>query len=197
MLRGRGRIEYDLERSACFPVENGAQVGAVRLNLRGREPSGRLRPGAEAEAFLASLTRDLHALVDERTGGPLVERVHRMDDLYPGPRRDHLPDLLIEWASSPPTGSTCHGGGAGAEIRATSPRTGPLRWTNHYVRTGDHRRDGFFVLAGPGVPPGRRSAPLSVLDLHPLVCGLLDVPCPEVDGVVPVDLLPSAAGSGG
>ena len=87
----------DLGTSRCFPIPNGSPVSAIRLNLMDREPRGVLRAGAEAERFCEQLTRDLQAVVDDRTGSPLVVAVERTDSIYAGPRRDSLPDLLVKW----------------------------------------------------------------------------------------------------
>lgn len=178
----------DVRRSRCFPVANGFPVGAIRLNLRGREPQGVLEPGDEVERFCAELTRELLAIVDERTDRPLISRVMRTDELYRGPRRSALPDLLVEWSPTRPTGTTAHGQGLGATVRASSSAVGELEATNDWVRTGEHVPEGFFVLTGPDVGPARLSTPVPLVDFHPTICRLLGLPAPAGDGA-PVDAL--------
>ncbi|MDF2771163.1 MAG: type phosphodiesterase/nucleotide pyrophosphatase, partial [Geminicoccaceae bacterium] len=117
-------LRVDAARSLCFPLNNGLAVGGIRLNLEGREPEGRLSPGAEGEAFVERLTRDLLDIIDERTGRPIVRRVIRTAERYDGPMLGHLPDLLVEWSDEVPTGSTRLNGGRGARVRARSPRIG-------------------------------------------------------------------------
>ena len=73
-------------------------------------------------------------------------------------------------------------GGRRATVRARSPRIGPVAGTNRYGRTGEHRVEGFFVAAGPGVAPGRLDAPISVMDLAPTFAALLGVKLEGVDG---------------
>jgi predicted AlkP superfamily phosphohydrolase/phosphomutase len=177
----------DLERSRCFPVANGFPVAGIRLNLAGREPHGVLRPGAEAKAFCARLADDLLAIRDERVGGPLVRRVVRTEALYRGPRRDALPDLLVEW-NDVPTGTVAHGSGERATVRASSAAVGTLEGTNRWPRTGEHVPHGFFAFGGAGVAPGRRDLGISSLDLHPTICRLLGLPDPPVDGAVVPEL---------
>lgn len=155
----------------CFPVLNNDVYGAIRLNLVGREPNGRLRPGAEADAFCSELSRDLCALVRAGDGTPVVKRVLRTADLYRGPRLDGLPDLLVEWDRSAPVSAV------------ESPRTGRVEGRFEGTRTGDHKDAGLFVAAGPGVAPGRLAAPVSVMDFAPTIGALLGVPLPDVDGV--------------
>ena len=117
--------------SYCFPVNNGLVAGGIRLNLVGREPHGILESGAVAEAFCDELIADLLGIMDERTGNPLVRRVIRTARLYDGEYLSHLPDLLVEWNDAIPTGSTIVSDGAGATVRAKSPKTGIIEGVNH------------------------------------------------------------------
>lgn len=178
----RPSLDVDAARSDCFPVYNGLAVGGIRLNLAGREPAGRLRPGAEADAFCARLAAELLALRDGVTGRALVRAVRRTRDLGAGERLAALPDLLVEWSDDAPTGSLAHAGGRAAAIRATSPRLGVVEGANAYGRTGEHRPEGFFVARGPGIRPGRLDAAVSVLDLAPTFCARLGRPMTGVEG---------------
>ena len=49
-------------RSNCFDIPNGEVYGGIRVNLVGREPQGKIKPGVEYDAFCDALTRDLCAL---------------------------------------------------------------------------------------------------------------------------------------
>jgi len=176
------RLGADVSRSKCFPVANGHPVGGIRLNLAGREPQGVLEPGPEVNAFCENLMEDLRAIIDLRTGRPLVADVYRTDTLYAGARQDALPDLLVEWSGDLPTGTRAHAAGRGAAIRATSAKVGTVEGSNAYGRTGDHAPSGMFVFAGPGVPAAERNEPVSLMDFHPTICRLLGLPDPSVDG---------------
>jgi predicted AlkP superfamily phosphohydrolase/phosphomutase len=185
-------VRDDVGRSRCFPIPAGFLLSAIRLSLAGREPRGILQPGPEADAFCRRLAEDLLEVVDADNGAPLVSRVLRMDELYQGPRRDALPDLLVEWGADTPLGTAAHGDGRGATVRATSPRIGRIEGVNSWRRTGEHVPTGFFVFAGEGVAPGRREAPIPLVDLHPTLCRLLGLPEPEVDGTALPDFGPFA-----
>jgi predicted AlkP superfamily phosphohydrolase/phosphomutase len=176
-------------KSKCVPVPNGSPVGGIRLNRVGREPQGVLGPGSQTDAFCEELIGDLCAIIDERTGRPLITDVYRTDALYAGARREALPDLLVEWNGDVPTGTLAHAGGRGATVRATSAKIGAVEGTNSYGRTGDHVPIGTFVFAGPGVSASRREEPVSVMDFHPTVCALMGLPDPNVDGVVIPELV--------
>ncbi|MGH7768368.1 MAG: alkaline phosphatase family protein [Candidatus Binatia bacterium] len=174
-------INADLRTSYCFPVRNGLAISGIRLNLSGREPSGILEP-SQADEFCKNLSTDLLSIVDERTETPLVRRVLRTADLYHGERLDHLPDLLIEWNDEVPTGSTTVGTGNAATVRARSPKIGLIEGVNHYGRTGEHRPEGLFIAAGPGVRPGMLEREISILDFAPTFGRLLGVELPDCDG---------------
>ena len=175
-------IDADPARSRCFVVRNGHLTAGIRLNLVGREPAGVLAPGPEAEAFVAQLTADLLAIIDERTGRPLIQRVRRTRDLYSGNLLGDLPDLLLDWDDAVPTGNSNIAQGAGATVRVRSARIGVFEDANHYHRTGDHRIEGLFVAAGPGIQPGTLETAVSVMDFAPTITKLLGVELPEVDG---------------
>jgi predicted AlkP superfamily phosphohydrolase/phosphomutase len=80
-----------------FRIPTDEAVAGIRINLLGREPRGRIRPGEEYDAYCDALARELMELRNPDTGGPAFERVERCDALYDGPRLDRLPDLLAEW----------------------------------------------------------------------------------------------------
>ena len=180
--RPGSRVWVDVSRSKCFSIPNGFPVAGIRLNLKGREPQGVLDGNDEVEAFCSELTKDLLEITDCRSGRPLVQQVIRTDDLYPGPYRDALPDLLVEWASDVPTGSQVHAGGRAARVACTSPKIGRVEGTNRYMRTGGHDLGGAFVLVDSRWAPGEVEDPVSVLDFYPTICRILDVSIPEVDG---------------
>ncbi len=178
------------EGSDCFPVANGLLVGGIRLNLAGREPAGRLEPGSEANRFCEELARDLLAVVNADTGRPMVRRVVRTDDLFRGPLRDSLPDLLVEWNDEGPVANTLLGPMAAASVRATSPKIGVIEGANDWGRTGEHRPGGLLAAAALSVRPGRL-ADVDLLDIAPTVLRLLGLDLPSLDGK-PVPELVSA-----
>jgi predicted AlkP superfamily phosphohydrolase/phosphomutase len=189
------RLRIDPRASKCFPLNNGLAVGGIRLNLAGREPHGILQPGQEAEAFTRRLTADLLAIVDDATGRPLVRRVVATRDLYNGDGVDDLPDLLVEWDDATPIETSALGDPSRGRLTARSPKIGTVTGVNDYARTGEHRPDGWFVAAGPGIAQSRIPDGASLLDLAPTACELLGVTLHGVDGrpiphVLPADSPP-------
>ncbi len=154
----------------CFQITNNDVYGGIRINLVGREPYGRIRPGAECDAFCEELSRDLLALINLDTAKPLVRRVLRTTDLYRGEHIDDLPDLLVEWSREAPIFSVY------------SPKTGTIQGEYRGTRTGDHKSEGLFFTFGPWIRPGQLEQPVSVMDFAPTVTSLLGVPLHEIDG---------------
>jgi len=168
------RSEYlpslDPAASRCFIINNNHTHGGIRVNLAGREPSGKVQPGAEYEAFLAELAQDLLDIVNIETGRRIVNRVIRTRDLYSGPGIEHFPDLLIEWSNAEPVRSV------------QSKKIGRLDKEYAYCRTGDHTPGGLFVAVGPGIAAGHLVKPVSILDFAPTFCEALGVRHDGFDG---------------
>lgn len=172
LYRGAG---WAGSRAFCLPND---ASGAVRVNLAGREPAGKVAAGAEYEAVCAEIERALRELVDVATGRPAVREVVRTREAFGGERLDDLPDLLVLWPGDLPL-QAVH-----------SPRLGEIRLPSPERRTGGHRSTGFLAAAGPGIAAGARApAPVRVVDLGATFLRLLDLPPPDGDGRVPAWLL--------
>jgi hypothetical protein len=114
----------DPRGSDCFILFNGAPVSGLRLNVRGREPEGRIEPGAGVAAFCERLRHDLLQVVEVETGKPVVKSVRQTADLYQGEYLDRLPDLLIEWNSELRIGSSALRNTRTSRVRVTSEKIG-------------------------------------------------------------------------
>jgi hypothetical protein len=120
------------------------------------------------------------------TGRPLVASVIRTSDLYPGPRRAALPDLLLEWDKSGPI------------ERVTSPKIGELACRDRGVRSGDHvHKRGVFFALGPGVVAARAPRPVSAVDFAPTFASLLGLSRQGYAGSPIPGIVPDDAGAGG
>jgi predicted AlkP superfamily phosphohydrolase/phosphomutase len=167
-------------RWRCFAVNNGEVFGAIRVNLAGREPQGRVMPGVDYEDFCRRLGDDLLALVNADSGAPAVRRVLRTAEIYDGPRLGMLPDLLVEWN----TGAALDAVRSPRLVTICKPYRGP--------RTGHHRREGFFLCRGPAIEPGTLAAPVDLIDVAPTIAALLGVELGEIDGRPIPACLPAA-----
>lgn len=154
-----------------FTIVNNSAHGGIRVNLIGREPQGKVAPGAEYEALLDALTMDLKGIVNPDTGLPVVDAIYRCDALYLGPERAHLPDLFVQWTNDAPVAAVA------------SNRLGRVEGRYRYVRSGEHRPDGMFVLRGPGIGNTPIATPAQCMDFAPTIAALMDVALPaDIDG---------------
>jgi len=115
-----------------YAVQHDATSGAIRVNLKGREPQGLVEPG-DYDAVLDELERELRQLVDPDNGRTIVSDVVRVREQYPGPQQDIFADLLVVWEQS----QYING--------ATSPRIGTVKVRRPLPRPGNHRPGGWYV----------------------------------------------------
>jgi predicted AlkP superfamily phosphohydrolase/phosphomutase len=125
---------------------------------------------------------------DPDTNKPIVTNAYRYEDIY-GPDAVNGPlDIILEMESGyglqssmrplPATPTTTDKVPKPLGIMA-SPA--PDEWN------GDHRRNGIFFIAGPGIKPGQHVTP-SVLDIVPTILAAMNLPIPEpVEGSVITD----------
>jgi predicted AlkP superfamily phosphohydrolase/phosphomutase len=166
-----------------FVVPNNDAFAGIRINLIGREPFGRVRPGREADAYIEALITALGALTIGEGGPPAFGRIFRTEVAYPERGADDaLPDIIAQWSRLAP-------------YRALhAPAIGTISGEYKGVRTGDHREGGRLFVAGRGVTPGRLpAAPIEAI--APTICAALGVRLANVDGA-PIDL-PGAADRAG
>jgi predicted AlkP superfamily phosphohydrolase/phosphomutase len=137
----------------AFAVPVNEETGSIRLNVIGREPSGRVARGDEYERLCDELTRELQELHDVDTGIALVEEIvqvpHSLDvDPY---KPSSLPDLLVVWSRE-------------KSIQAvSSKRVGVYERAFKPARMADHVVDGLLVANGP--LQGHLPTECSVLDV--------------------------------
>ncbi len=151
------------------------RVGAVRLNIAGREPDGLV---TEVEGELVDLERRLMGLRHVETGEPIIERVVRPADVYGPDHHPDLPDLLVEFRRDlgPLTAAICPEIG---RVDVASQRA-------YYPRTGDHSDASRLWIDHRGVT---ELAPMRTSDVAATLLALLDVPLPDgIDGRVAVGL---------
>lgn len=171
----------DLRNSRCFLHENGT-VSGIRINREGREPYGMVKPGKEWNDLCENLTADLMQIVDADTGRPMVDNVYRTADLFQGDHIDDLPDILVEWNDQKMIGSKAVKDDESCLLRLHSDKTGLIEGKYAYCRTGEHRKEGMFIAAGPGIRPGQMNRVVSLMDFAPTFLKLSGVKFQDYDG---------------
>jgi predicted AlkP superfamily phosphohydrolase/phosphomutase len=155
----RYRAEWPTMRAFALPS---FYDGRVRVNVRGREPSGLVEP-ADYAATCDEIEALLTACRDPRTGEPVVARIERPGGTDPLALGSSYADLVIEWGS-----------GACAFAHPNFGVIGPAP----YRRTGGHTGPfGFAYLSGADIEPGDHGI-RSAFDVSPTVATLLDTSMP-------------------
>jgi hypothetical protein len=98
--------------------------------------------------------------------------VYKTDDICHGPRRDHLPDVVIIWDPDARITTELFTEQFGL-VKVAEPSCG----TSPFY-SGNHRADAFAVVTGPGVPEGLELGPRHILDLAPTLLRHFEVPPP-------------------
>ena len=152
---------------------NNNRCGGIRLNLYGREPFGSVAPGAEADALIDMLRRELKVLRDPASGEPIVVRVQTARELFGPDHHPDLPDLICVFRTDLGMLENCESAAVG---RVHVPVYHP-----HAPRSGDHTVNSELWVSGverTGSGPGG-----SVLDIAPTILDALGVALPEwLDG---------------
>jgi predicted AlkP superfamily phosphohydrolase/phosphomutase len=103
------------------------------------------------------------AVINPRTGLPLIGRVLRREEAYEGNRVETAADLILEPAD------------------ARYLPLGDIMWAEHVRRSfqsGWHRRDSYWAGVGPAFDGGA-SVEAGALDILPTLANMLGVSAPE------------------
>ena len=193
---GKGRVERAV-RASFIPLDWSRTVAyfqpgtyGIRINLKGREREGIVEPGEAYETLRKEIRERVLKIEDPAGGGLIVSRAWFSDEIYDGPHTAWAPDILLE--PNPEFGYHLVLGDLTSERRVTvDPRT-----------RGSHRREGIFLVAGPGVRASDSTSPAGIADIAPTVLWLLGEAVPkDMDGRVLSDAFdgapaPRSAGSG-
>ena len=159
----------------AFPP--GPFSGLVRVNQKGRDFGGTIRPGAETEDVAARVRDRLLQVKDPETGAPFAERVMLREEVFHGPYTKNAPDVLFQEAP---------GLFVGRRPAAPGPDQEAVFGPPSYTFSGFHRPDGILLAAGPRFGRSGERGRLSILDVAPLVYWLFDSEAPaDLDGEIP------------
>lgn len=150
----------------AYTIPSNNMTGAIRINLKGREPFGTVAPGLEYDKLCEDLIATITELENPDTGRRAVNWVRRARDLYEGPRFDSLPDLFVEWHHDAPINAL------------RSPRLGTVSGAMTADRTGDHWQQGLLLGRGPLFQRGAIGQ-LRTQDIAPTLLELFGVPIPS------------------
>lgn len=166
----------DWSRYRAFAVPNNDTVGAIRINVKGRDRNGLVEAGADYDAICADIRNALLELTDPVTARPVVKRVTLSNDEFHGNFQDQLPDITVLWDCS------------FAWDSIHSPRFGSLHIRQQDGRTGGHSEHGFLLMAGADVPAGAVITGCSLYDVAPTVLHYAGVSVPDNFDGCPIDV---------
>lgn len=126
---------------------------SIHFNVHGREPQGIVQE-KDLSRLRNKVEDALRALIDPWSKKPVIQAVHRREQLFSGPHIYRAPDLLLD---------ICLDGGYSYNLMpSSSAPVGTGAWrkldTREYLDrkgrslSGSHRPYGLFVAAGPRVP---------------------------------------------
>jgi predicted AlkP superfamily phosphohydrolase/phosphomutase len=167
----QSRIDWSRTKAFSAPIP---QQG-IYVNLKGREPNGIVEQG-QYELVRDEIIERFSALVDPDDGRPIVDHIHKREDVMEGPQAPDAPDLF----------PVCREYSYELSDGTYSPS---ILDDYRSLPRGFHHMDGIFGLAGPGLSAasGLRA---SLYDIAPTALYLAGLKLPRMDGKVLTDLLP-------
>lgn len=168
LMNDKFRSGTDWDRTTAFAIPS-LFKSFIRVNLKGREPRGTVRPGAEYEALLERLEADLMRLTDPKTGRAAVKEVIRTGDRFVGAPPDILPDLFVDWQPA-----------AHYMDRVIHPEAELVPdYPPEIFRESDHSHLGFVAMAGPSIVKRGDLGDVDLLSLAPTFLALMGEPVPS------------------
>lgn len=168
----------DRSQRSWFAVPNNEAVGAIRINLKGREPNGKISPGEEFNKVCTFLEHELMQIINVDTNELLVKKVIRSDEIYERQSDDTFPDLFVEWNRN------------SIVERIYSPTIGYVLEPYTHWRTGDHQSHGMLFAFGKKIQQGPGSQIGNTEDVTATLCAALNESFSEHDGTLIHSLLP-------
>lgn len=169
--RGSAAMFFPLESSAtkAVYVPNNT-IGAVRLNLRGREPFGSVSPGAEADALLDDIRSELLALRQPESGELIVASAATATETFGPVHHPDVPDVIVRFRQDLGLLETCESSRIGSVRVAVGSRWGR--------RSGDHSLRSAVWLQGRPFPTGAALDRGSLIDVAPTLLDALSCELP-------------------
>ena len=151
----------------------GRHVGAIYLNVKGREPRGCVERGAEYERVRDEIVERAQDFCDPRDGRRIIERVLKREDLWHGAHLDEAPDLVM----LPKEPTDIFFGLADFGSNQLMDRV--------YRYSGMHRDHGLLCMRGPMIKQGYALTGAQIQDLAPTILYAMGLPVArDMDGRV-------------
>jgi predicted AlkP superfamily phosphohydrolase/phosphomutase len=145
-------------------------VGAIYLNVRGREAQGIVAPGEEYRKTAAEIAAKLEQVVDPKSGDRVVPQVYFAPDTWKGERLSDAQDLQIGMAPGYRVSSATPLGGAPEGLFEDNMK----KWSGDHATSQASITEGVFLSNRP-----IEEEQVSILDLAPTILTLLGVDVPS------------------
>jgi predicted dehydrogenase/predicted AlkP superfamily phosphohydrolase/phosphomutase len=166
------------KQTRAFLIEN-SNEGYIRVNLKGREPDGIVEAGKEYDDLCNEIYSAVKSMTNPANGKLAARTVYKTDDVYRGPCRSHMPDILINWSDDAKITTELWTATHGI-VRSKKPN---CALPPYY--TGNHRPNAFLISVGPGISRGVVCEGASILDLAPTILNRFGIDPPDyMDGRV-------------
>jgi predicted AlkP superfamily phosphohydrolase/phosphomutase len=156
------------------------ETEGIRINLKGKYPQGAVDP-AEYETIRQHIIDEIKRLQDPATGEAVFQDVFTREEAFQGPYVGDFPDIIAlttkdQYNISIKIGENEGKGGTPSFIAEE----------DHWRKvSGSHRREGVFIICGPGVKKGQEAPTAEIVDVAPTTLHLLGLPVPsDMDGRV-------------
>ena len=164
--RAENPTRWRTARSFAIPRLDG--FSAVRVNLRGREPHGRIEAGEGYRRYLSELESEMRSWTNGETGRPVVERIYRADEYGAAPAAGTTPDLMLWWSKAAPV-RVIH-----------SARLGRVAGRLAEHKSGEHIMRSLFLVQSAEFTAGRRQvSAMQPTDIAPTLSELAGIEAVE------------------
>jgi len=154
-------------------VYSTGNYGQFFLNVRGREPNGKVERGEEYDKLSAELISKLKELKDPKTGRILFDIIYEKNQIYSGPYVESAADIVFFDSTMTYRAHRLFEFGSRGMI-APDP-----------IYSGSHRMDGIFIASGPDIASKTNLPNLNLIDIGPTMIHMMGLPIPvDVDGRV-------------
>ena len=159
----------DWSRSKAYSF--GRHVGAIYINVKGREPQGSVEPGAEYERVRDEIIEKAREFRDPRDGRRIIDRIVKREELWHGAHLDEAPDLVM----LPKEPTDIFFGLADFGSNQLMDRV--------YRYSGMHRNDGLLFMRGPMIRKGHAITGAGIVDMAPTILYAMGLPVArDMDG---------------
>jgi predicted AlkP superfamily phosphohydrolase/phosphomutase len=186
--RVRGKVEsavslwgVDWLSTRAYSRENHP---AIFINLRGREPQGIVKPGAEYHEVREKIAQGLKSVVCPETGERIVDRVRFREDVFWGEEINKAPDIIFEWKNHQYIHRPSDPYSTDGFVEVLSDRQLDISESLHRP-SGVHRDEGILLAFGWGIEMDKTISRARLMDIAPTVIHALGIPVShEMDGEV-------------